>query len=248
MGRAAGLAWSSFVGMLIDIVTIFPQLFESALDYGMICQARKKALLQVDTVDLRSFATDKHRSVDDRPYGGGEGMVLKPEPLFRAVQHCREKTEGQPRVLFMTPQGRRFDQAKAVELSAVPHLTFVCGRYEGIDQRAVDGLADEELSIGDFVLSGGEFAALAIIDSVTRLIPGVVGREESVLNESFMDGLLDCPHYTRPADLRGNSVPEVLLSGNHEEIRQWREGEALKRTRQRRPDLLKEERLAKART
>ncbi len=234
--------------MLIDIVTIFPELFGSAFDYGMICQARKKALLQVDTVDLRSFTTDKHRSVDDRPYGGGEGMVLKPEPLFRAVQYCREKTEDQPRVVFMTPQGRRFDQAKAVELSSEPHLTLVCGRYEGIDQRAVDGLADEELSIGDFVLSGGEFAALAIIDSVTRLIPGVVGKEESVLNESFMDGLLDCPHYTRPADLRGNSVPEVLLSGNHEEIRQWREGEALKRTRQRRPDLLKEEGLAKART
>ena len=234
--------------MLIDIVTIFPELFGSAFDYGMICQARKKALLQVDTVDLRSFTTDKHRSVDDRPYGGGEGMVLKPEPLFRAVQYCREKTEDQPRVVFMTPQGRRFDQAKAVELSSEPHLTLVCGRYEGIDQRAVDGLADEELSIGDFVLSGGEFAALAIIDSVTRLIPGVVRKEESVLNESFMDGLLDCPHYTRPADLRGNSVPEVLLSGNHEEIRQWREGEALKRTRQRRPDLLKEEGLAKART
>ena len=214
----------------------------------MICQARKKDLLEVDAVNLRSFTTDKHRSVDDRPYGGGEGMVLKPEPLFRAVQYCREKAEEPPRVVFMTPQGRRFDQSKAVELSSVPHLTFVCGRYEGIDQRAVDGLADEELSIGDFVLSGGEFAALVIIDSVTRLIPGVVGREESVLNESFMDGLLDCPHYTRPASLRGNSVPEVLLSGNHKEIHQWREGEALKRTRQRRPDLLKEERLAKAST
>ena len=233
--------------MLIDIVTIFPELFGNVFDYGMICQARKKALLQVDTVDLRSFTTDKHRSVDDRPYGGGEGMVLKPQPLFRAVKYCREKAEEQTRVVFMTPEGRRFDQAKAVELSSVPHLTFVCGRYEGIDQRAVDSLADEELSIGDFVLSGGEFAALLIIDSVTRLIPGVVGREESVLNESFMDGLLDYPHYTRPATLRGNRVPEVLLSGNHEEIRQWREGEALKRTRQRRPDLLKEERLAKGR-
>ncbi len=232
--------------MLIDIVTIFPELFGGVFDYGMICQARKKALLQVDAVDLRSFTTDKHRSVDDRPYGGGEGMVLKPEPLFRAVQYCRDKTEQPTRVVFMSPQGRRFDQGKAVELSSAPHLTFVCGRYEGIDQRAVDALADEELSIGDFVLSGGEFAALLIIDSITRLIPGVVGREESVLNESFMDGLLDCPHYTRPATLRGNSVPEVLLSGNHEEIRQWREGEALKRTRQRRPDLLRKERLAKA--
>ena len=230
--------------MLIDIVTIFPELFGSVFDHGMIHQAQKKRLLELDTVDLRSFTTDKHRSVDDRPYGGGEGMVLKPEPLFRAVQHCREKSAYSPRVVFLSPQGCLFDQAKAVELSSERHLTFVCGRYEGMDQRAVDNLADEELSIGDFVMSGGEFPALVVVDSVTRLIPGVVGKEESVQNESFMDGLLDYPQYTRPAMLRGSSVPEVLLSGNHEEIRQWRESESLKRTRQRRPDLLKKERLA----
>ncbi len=224
--------------MKIDILTIFPRFFDGLLEWGMVRQALRKGLLEVRTHDLREFTDDRHRTVDDRPYGGGEGMVLKPEPIFRAVEACRQVGPHPGRVVLLTPQGRRFDQAKAKELSLLPRLILICGRYEGVDQRVADYLADEEISIGDYVLSGGELAAAIIVEAVSRLIPGVLGEGESALRESFMDGLLDYPHYTRPARFRDWTVPEILLSGDHEQIRLWREQQALERTRQRRPDLL----------
>lgn len=224
--------------MHIDIVTIFPRLFETVFEWGIIQQARRKGLLDIQVVDLREFTEDRHRTVDDRPYGGGEGMVLKPEPIFRAVEAALEAGGPSSHVILLTPQGERFDQEKAKELSLKARLTFICGRYEGVDQRVSDHLVDEEISVGDFILSGGEFAAMLIIDAVSRLIPGVVGKPESVLQESFMEGLLDYPQYTRPAEFRGWRVPDVLLSGDHEAIRKWREQEAWRRTRRRRPDLL----------
>jgi tRNA (guanine37-N1)-methyltransferase len=224
--------------MRINIITIFPDLFDRVFDFGMIQQARKKDLLQVEIVDLRDFTADKRRTVDDRPYGGGDGMVLKPEPIFRAVESLSEKTGDPHHVVLLSPQGRLFDQSLANRLSLEPHLTLICGRYEGVDQRVTDHLVDEEISIGDFVLSGGEYAALVVVDAVSRLIPGVVAKGGSVLEESFMDGLLDYPHYTRPPDFRGWPVPEVLLSGDHAEIARWRERQALELTRRKRPDLL----------
>ena len=226
--------------MRISIVTIFPQLFSGVFDFGMIDRAGKKGLVATEVVDLREFAEDRRGTVDDRPYGGGDGMVLKPEVVFEAVEKCRQDgPEGH--VILLSPQGKRFDQNKAKELSLKAHLILICGRYEGVDQRVSDHVADEEVSVGDFVLSGGEFAALLMVDSVCRLVPGVVGKGESVLQESFMEGLLDYPHYTRPAEFRGWKVPDVLLSGDHAAIEQWRQREALERTRRRRPDLLSEE-------
>ena len=227
--------------MLISIVTIFPDLFAEVFDFGMIRQGRKKGLLETEIVDLRAFAPDERKTVDDRSYGGGEGMVLKPELIFEAVEKCQEKRGNKGRVILLSPQGRRFDQKKANELSLVPHLILICGRYEGVDQRVADYLADEELSVGDFVLSGGEFAACSVVDAVSRLIPGVVGKGTSVLEESFMDDLLDFPHYTRPAEFRGWKVPDILLSGDHVRIQRWRRQKAVERTQQKRPDLLKQE-------
>ena len=224
--------------MKVEILTIFPRLFDGLFDFGMIKQALHKGLLEVDVVDLRNFTSDRHRTVDDRPYGGGQGMVLKPEPIFRAVEECSRQDESPPHVVLLTPQGFRFDQAKAKELSLKTRLIFVCGRYEGVDQRVADHLVDEELSVGDFVLSGGEFAAAVVIDAVSRLIPGVLGQGESALDESFMEGLLDYPQYTRPEEYRGHKVPEVLMSGNHAEIERWRDREVWTRTKTRRPDLL----------
>ena len=215
--------------MLISIVTIFPDLFAEVFDFGMIRQGRKKGLLETEIVDLRAFAPDERKTVDDRSYGGGEGMVLKPELIFEAVEKCQEKRGNKGRVILLSPQGRRFDQKKANELSLVPHLILICGRYEGVDQRVADYLADEELSVGDFVLSGGEFAACSVVDAVSRLIPGVVGKGNSVLEESFMDDLLDFPHYTRPAEFRGWKVPDILLSGDHVRIQRWRRQKALER-------------------
>ena len=226
--------------MRVDIVTIFPDLFDAAFDFGMIRQARKKQLLEIRLVDLRAFTEDKRKTVDDRPYGGGDGMVLKPEPVFQAVESVREGPEGKAHVVLLSPQGRMFDQSVATELSLKPHLTLICGRYEGVDQRVADHLADDEISVGDFVLSGGEFAALIVVDAVSRLIPGVVGKGCSVLEESFMHGMLDYPHYTRPPEFRGWKVPEVLLSGDHADIERWRREQALEATRKRRPDLLKD--------
>ena len=228
--------------MQIDIITIFPGLFTGVFEAGIIYQARKKGLVKTQIIDLRNFTTDKRRTVDDRPYGGGDGMVLKPEPIFRAVESCRNQVRKPGYVVLLTPQGNRFDQAKAKELSLKHHLILICGRYEGIDQRVADHLADEEISVGDFVLTGGEFAALLVVDAVTRLVPGVVGKGSSVLEDSFMNELLDFPHYTRPAEFRGWKVPEVLLSGDHEEVKRWREEQALKITKQRRPDLLRQNR------
>ena len=224
--------------MLIQIVTIFPELFGPIFDVGMIRQARKKNLVEIEAIDLRRFAGDRHRTVDDRPYGGGEGMVLKPEPIFKAVEQCGQRSEFPSHVVLLTPQGKRFDQQKAKEFSLKKHLILICGRYEGVDQRVADYLSHEEISVGDFVLSGGEFAALLIVDAVSRLIPGVLGKGDSVLAESFMDGLLDYPQYTRPAEFRSWKVPKVLLDGDHQKIQNWREHQALERTQERRPDLI----------
>jgi tRNA (guanine37-N1)-methyltransferase len=224
--------------MRIDVLTIFPGLLEGIFDWGMVRQARRKELLKLVPVDLREFTDDRHRTVDDRPYGGGEGMVLKPEPIFRAVEWCRQEDHEPGRVILLSPQGSRFDQGKAKELSLEARLILICGRYEGVDQRVADFLADEEISIGDFVLSGGELAAAVIVDAVARLIPGVLGEGESALRDSFMDGLLDYPQYTRPASFRGWSVPDVLLSGDHRDVLKWREAQAWERTRSRRPDLI----------
>ena len=225
--------------MKVEFISIFPGFFGSLFRFGMIRQAVSKDLLSISLVDLREFTEDRHRTVDDRPYGGGEGMVLKPEPLFRAVEELRRNDLTEGRVILLSPQGRLFDQEKAKELSLNARLILVCGRYEGVDQRVVDHLVDEEISIGDFILSGGELAAAVVLDAVVRLIPGVLGEGQSVLRESFMEGLLDYPQYTRPARFRDWDVPEVLLSGNHSEIRRWREEKAFDLTRQRRPDLLR---------
>ena len=227
--------------MLISVVTIFPNLLAGVFDFGMINQGRKKGLLETEIVDLRQFAPDERGTVDDRPYGGGEGMVLKPDLIFGAVEQCQKKWGDTGHVILLSPQGKRFDQKKAKELSLMPHLILICGRYEGVDQRVADYLADEEISVGDFVLSGGEFAACSVVDAVSRLIPGVVGKGSSVLEESFMDDLLDFPHYTRPAEFRGWKVPDILLSGDHVGIQRWRRQQALEQTQQRRPDLLNDD-------
>jgi tRNA (guanine37-N1)-methyltransferase len=221
----------------IDVVTIFPEAF-AALDVSIIGRARERGLVAIHVWDLRDYTTDRHRQVDDVPYGGGPGMVMKPEPFFAAVEALAPPAGPRPRVLLTSPQGRRFDQASAEALAREPHLIILCGRYEGVDDRVVDGLGAEEVSIGDYVLTGGELAAMVVIDATVRLLPGVVGDAESVAAESFASGLLDCPHYTRPAEFRGLRVPEVLLSGHHEQIRRWRRRQQLRRTLARRPDLL----------
>ena len=234
--------------MRIDVVTIFPAMVEQALSAGIVGRAIERGTLAVRVHDLRAFTTDRHHVVDDVPYGGGPGMVLKPEPIFRALDAIAADGETAPTVILTSPQGTRLTQEVATRLSRSARLTIVCGRYEGVDER-VRGRVDEEISIGDYVLSGGELPALVIVDSVARLIPGVVGDERSVAEDSFSRGLLDFPQYTRPAELAsdrwdesapaaGLKVPDVLLSGNHAEIRRWRKREAVSRTLARRPDLL----------
>jgi tRNA (guanine37-N1)-methyltransferase len=223
--------------MRFDIVTIFPALIEQAVAAGIVGRAIDRGTLSMTVHDLRAFTTDRHRVVDDVPYGGGPGMVLKPEPIGGALDAIENDGRGKPLVVLTSPQGTRFSQAVAERLAAAPRLLIVCGRYEGVDER-VRTRIDEEISIGDYVLSGGELAALVIIDAVARLVPGVVGDEQSVAEDSFSRGLLDFPHYTRPAEWNGVKVPEVLLSGNHAAIRRWRKREALARTYLRRPDLL----------
>jgi len=222
----------------IDILTIFPGIFESPLRESLLGKAIRSGLVDVGIHDIRDFTADKHRQVDDEPYGGGPGMVMKPEPIFSAVESLGE---GRRRLILLSPSGRRLDRALVRELAGEPWLVLICGRYEGVDERVVLGLPAEEISIGDYVLSGGEVPALVLLEAVTRLIPGVVGREESLAAESFEGGLLDHPHYTRPQEFRGMRVPDVLVSGNHAEIERWRREAALEKTRRNRPDLVEEE-------
>ena len=227
--------------MTIDVVTIFPAMIEAALTAGILGRAIERGTLGVKVRDLRDFTTDRHRVVDDVPYGGGPGMVLKPEPIFRALDAVEAERGGPVTVILTSPQGTRFTQQDARRLSGHAHLALLCGRYEGFDER-VRQRVTEELSIGDYVLTGGELPALVVMDAVARLVPGVVGDEQSVTEDSFTRGLLDFPHFTRPAEVAAAGdrlgVPEVLLSGNHAEIRRWRKREALRRTLERRPDLL----------
>jgi len=221
--------------MKIDVLTLFPEMFAGPLDVSMVARARKAGLLDLQIRNLRDWTHDRHKTVDDRPFGGGPGMVLKPEPVFEAVEAlATEKT----RVVMMAPTGRVFSQACARELAGEEHLLMLCGSYEGFDER-IRTLIDDEISIGDYVLTNGGLPAMVVIDAVTRLIPGVLGKDESALDESFSHGLLEYPHYTRPAEFRGMKVPEVLLSGNHAEIEKWRREQAKLRTQERRPDLMK---------
>jgi tRNA (guanine37-N1)-methyltransferase len=229
--------------MRFDIITIFPEMFASVFSGGIVKRALEKGLVEVCVHNLRDFAHDKHKQVDDRPFGGGEGMVLKPEPIFEAVEKIKEKRK-KGLVYLLSPQGAKFDSLLAEELSRVPQVILVCGRYEGVDERVGQGLVDGELSIGDYVLTGGEPAAWVIVDAVSRFIPGVVGKEESVRGDSFFDGLLDFPHYTRPRDFRGRKVPQVLFSGDHGKIHSWRRRKALEKTWSLRPDLLKKKKLS----
>ncbi len=222
--------------MIFTILTLFPSIFNSPLGESLIKKARDKGLLEFNIVNIRDFAHDIHRTCDDAPFGGGAGMVMKAEPIRDAMEHV-DKVRGRPRYVLLTPLGRRFDQELASRFSRIDHLALVCGRYEGVDERIL-GLVDEEVSIGDYVLSGGEAAALVVIDAVARLVPGVLGNEASPVDESFRDGLLEYPQYTRPREFLGMEVPEVLLSGNHEEIRRWRRKESIRRTILRRPDLM----------
>ncbi len=224
--------------MQIDIVTIFPRMVAAPLAESLLGRAIERGLLDVRVRDLRDYTSDRHRVVDDVPYGGGPGMVLKPEPLFRAVEAIAEERGRPDAVVLTSPQGRPFTHAEAERLSRLERVVLLCGRYEGVDDRVREHLATEELSIGDYVLTGGELAALVIVDAVARLRPGVVGDGESVVGESFVRGLLDFPHYTRPAEFRSHAVPPVLLSGHHQEIARWRKREAVRRTLARRPDLL----------
>ncbi|MGE5837181.1 MAG: tRNA (guanosine(37)-N1)-methyltransferase TrmD [Acidobacteriota bacterium] len=231
--------------MRIDVITIFPAMIEAALAEGVVGRARARGVLNIRVHDLRDYTEDRHRTVDDVPYGGGPGMVMKPEPLFRAVEAAVDVEKDEPRrptpVILMTPQGRLLTHEVATRLSALERMIVICGRYEGVDERVSQALATDEISIGDYVLSGGELPALVLIDAVARLVPGVVGDAESVVKESFADGLLDYPHYTRPAVFRGLAVPDVLVSGNHGEIERWRAQQRVRRTEERRPDLLNRE-------
>jgi tRNA (guanine37-N1)-methyltransferase len=221
--------------MKIDVLTLFPAMFAGPLDESIVKRARQAGLLDLTIHDLRDYTHDRHRTVDDRPFGGGPGMVLKPEPIFEAVEAL---ADSRTRVTLMTPQGRRFNQAVARELADVGHLLLVCGSYEGFDERVRESLVHDEISLGDFVMTNGALPAMAVIDTVTRLLPGALGDDESATEESFSDGRLEYPQYTRPAEFRGMKVPDVLLSGNHAEIEKWRRLQSEERTRTRRPDLL----------
>ena len=225
--------------MVFRVLTIFPDFFQGPFQHGVVAKAAEAGLIEIHIHDLRNWTQDRHRTVDDRPFGGGEGMLLKPAPIFEAVESIWPERTPDQRLLLLSAQGKRFDQGVARRLGQYQELLLICGRYEGVDERVAEHLADEELSIGDFVLSGGELAAALVVDCVARLLPGVLGNVDSSLQESFsQEGLLDCPQYTRPADFRGWKVPEVLLSGNHEEIRRWRREAARRKTARNRPDLL----------
>jgi tRNA (guanine37-N1)-methyltransferase len=225
-----------------DVITIFPEFFRGPFDFGVIRRGREKGLLEARVHDLRTFTSDRHHTVDDRPFGGGEGMVLKPGPLFAAVDSIRGSETAE--VVVLSASGRRFTQSEALRLSKSAQVILLCGRYEGIDERVVEHLSTAEVSVGDFVLSGGEIGAVMIVDAVARYIPGVVGKEESILRDSFSDPaaleqIVEHPHYTRPAEFRGWAVPDVLISGDHEAVRKWREDAARAKTARNRPDLLK---------
>lgn len=228
--------------MKFDIITIFQEFFRETFDYGIVRRAREAGLIQTRAHDLRRWTRDKHRQVDDRPFGGGDGMILKPEPIFEAVEELTGCEAGKyapgVRVLLLSPQGRTFTQSLAADLAASSQIVLICGRYEGVDERVADALVTDEVSIGDYVLSGGEAAALVVVDAVARLVPGALGSETSAVHESFSEGVLDYPHYTRPPEFRGMKVPEILLGGHHAEIARWRALQALKKTRRNRPDLL----------
>src|SRR5712675_1666183 len=253
--------------MRFDLISIFPEFFAGPLEHGIVRKAREAGLIEIHVQDLRVFTSDKHRTVDDRPFGGGEGMVLKPEPLFQCVESLGIASREQrllpgakESVILLSPQGEMFTQQVAQALAGMERVVLICGRYEGVDERVAEGLADREISIGDYVLSGGELGAAVIVDTVTRLIPGALGNEASARQESFSatgkagvdgpdstcgsGGLLDYPHYTRPAEFRGMAVPEVLIGGNHEQIRKWRRGKALEKTLRNRPDLLERQPLS----
>jgi tRNA (guanine37-N1)-methyltransferase len=220
--------------VIFDILTIFPEFFQGPFAHGIVAKAIEAKLIDIKIHDLRNWTADRHRTVDDRPFGGGEGMLLKAAPIFEAVESIQPV-----RTILLSAQGKKFDQATARRLSECSEILLLCGRYEGVDERVAEHLAHEELSVGDFVLSGGELAAAILVDSIARLVPGVLGNHDSTIHESFSEpGLLDCPQYTRPADFRGWKVPEVLIGGNHEEIRRWRERAAREKTARNRPDLL----------
>lgn len=225
--------------MWIGVITLFPDMFKAITELGVSGRAVKNGLIQVQCWNPRDFTHDKHRTVDDRPYGGGPGMLMMVQPLRDAIIAAKDAAGGDAKVIYLSPQGRRLDQPGVEELSCNEKLILICGRYEGIDERIISSLVDEEWSIGDYVLSGGELPAMTLIDAVARLVPGVLGKLASAEQDSFSDGLLDCPHYTRPECLDGESVPSVLLSGNHENIKRWRAEQSLIRTWQRRPDLIK---------
>lgn len=230
--------------MRIDILSIFPQMILEILSYSIIKRALTKNLVEIYAHDLRSFTTDKHRMVDDQPYGGGVGMIMKIEPIYQALEYLKQKTTSKIHSIYLTPQGQLYNQKIAQELSQKKHIVLLCGRYEDIDYRVRERYIDQEISIGDYILSGGELAAMVLTDSIVRLIPEVLGDANSAVQDSFSTGLLDFPHYTRPREFKGQEVPPVLLSGDHQKIREWRQKQALKQTLLRRPDLLKNYRLS----
>ncbi len=223
--------------MKFHLLTIFPEFFEGPFKHGVVARGAQFGALELIVHDLRKWTHDLHRTVDDRPFGGGEGMLLKPQPIFEAVEAIWPEKTARQKVILLSAQGRRFTQQVAREYLDAEELLFICGRYEGVDERVAEHLADDEISIGDYVLSGGELAAAVVIDSVARLLPGVLGNADSAVNESFEDGILDCPQWTRPAEFRNWKVPEVLLGGNHAEIRKWRRQAAIEKTARLRPDL-----------
>jgi tRNA (guanine37-N1)-methyltransferase len=238
--HSAGGSGEPPLPMRIDIVTLFPEICRAPLSESIMKRAQENRIVELHIHNLRDWTTDKHRVVDDAPFGGGQGMVMKPEPIFAAVEDLKSQiTNRKPQILLMSPAGRRFDQEMARQLSQEPHLIIISGHYEGVDHRVIEHLIDLEISIGDYVLTNGAIAAVVLVDSIVRLLPGTLGHEQSAADDSFSNGLLEAPQYTRPADFRGWKVPEILLSGNHAEIAKWRKEQATKRTRENRPDLLK---------